>query len=102
MACWPIAPVVAAPFTAQKNPLAFCARCIDLLFGQSMSEMTHAIGALPFCRRAPFFLQVVATGSVSLAMVSVSEGELNRHLIAMLSASEPSTMDDVSGLMYEK
>ena len=64
--------------------------------------MTHAIGALPFCRRALFFfLQVVATGSVSLAMVSVSEGELYRHLIAMLSASEPSTMDDVYGRMCQ-
>ena len=48
------------------------------------------------------FLQVVATGSVSLAMVSVSEGELYRHLIAMLSASEPSTMDDVYGRMCQK
>ena len=42
-------------------------------------------------------MQVVATGSVSLAMVSVSEGELYGHLIAMLSASELSTMDGVSG-----
>ena len=55
----------------------------------------------PFAGALFYFLQVVATGCVSLAMVSVSEGELHRHLIAMLSASEPSTMDDVSGRMCQ-
>ena len=62
--------------------------------------MSHAIGALPFGRGA-LLLQVQAAGSASLAMSSVSEGELYRHLIAMLSASEPSTMDDVSGRMCQ-
>ena len=51
----------------------------------------------PFAGALFYFLQVVATGSVSLAMVPVSEGELYRHLIAMLSASELSSMDGVSG-----
>ena len=31
----------------------------------------------------------------------LGEGDLYRHLIAMLSASEPSTMDDVAGRMCQ-